>query len=396
MLALLSLRGACIWIGDVLAQRGSSRIKARLRERLTGRLLTLGPAYTQGERSGELVNTVVEGVEALDDYFTQFLPARFLAGLVPAFVLLVVLFLDPWTTLVLLVAGPFLILLLALIGGRTQDITERRFRELSWLSAHFLDMLQGLPTLKLFGRSREQAANIESISRHYGDTTMEVLRTAFQTSLVMEWAATAATALVALEVSLRLMNGMLPFERALAVLLLTPEFFLPLRQMALKISRRDRGQDRGGTHLRDPGYAGNLGSVRCCRRFRARQPCRRDATSPLRMFPCAYEGGAAAGPARAFAYHTRGQDRGPGRADRRGQDDRRQPAAALHRAGLRLDQCGWHTAASHRAGSLAQAGGLGVASALPVPRHGRRQHPVGQAGSRDGRGDRRSTRRPRP
>ncbi|MBK8799060.1 MAG: ATP-binding cassette domain-containing protein [Anaerolineales bacterium] len=117
---------------------------------------------------------------------------------------------------------------------RAKTLTERRFLELSWMSAFFLDMLQGLTTLKLFGRSKEQAATIEAISRQYGKTTMEVLATAFQTSLVMEWAATAATALVALEVSYRLMGGALPFAPALAVLLLTPEFFLPLRTLALR------------------------------------------------------------------------------------------------------------------------------------------------------------------
>lgn len=173
-------------------------------------------------------------METLDVYITQYLPARSLAVLLPGFVLLVVLILDPWTTLVLLFAAPMLILMLALIGGRAKMLTERRFLELSWMSAFFLDMLQGLTTLKLFGRSKQQAATIDAISRQYGKTTMEVLATAFQTSLVMEWAATAATALVALEVSYRLMGGALRFAPALAVLLLTPEFFLPLRTLALR------------------------------------------------------------------------------------------------------------------------------------------------------------------
>jgi thiol reductant ABC exporter CydD subunit len=145
-----------------------------------------------------------------------------------------VLILDPLSTLVLLFAGPMLLLIMALIGGRTRAITDRRFAEMSWMSAFFLDMLQGLPTLKLYGRSQEQSANILQISRQFGNTTMDVLRVAFQSSLVMEWAATAATAMVALETSLRLMSGTLPFNQALAVILLTPEFFLPLRQMAMK------------------------------------------------------------------------------------------------------------------------------------------------------------------
>jgi ATP-binding cassette subfamily C protein CydD len=176
----------------------------------------------------------VEGIETLDAYITQYLPARYLAVLVPLLVLLAVFLIDPWSTLVLVFTGPMLLLLLAVIGGRTRAITERRFLELSWLSAFFLDILQGITTLKMFGRSREQAAIIGEISQHYGKTTMEVLATAFQTSLMMEWAATAATAMVALEASLRLMSGAIGFDQALAVLLLTPEFFLPLRQMAVK------------------------------------------------------------------------------------------------------------------------------------------------------------------
>jgi ATP-binding cassette, subfamily C, bacterial CydD len=246
MLGLLFLRSCLIWAQEVLAQRSASRIKGRLRQQLIAHFYALGPAYTRSERSGELVNAAVQGVESLDDYITQFLPARYLAGLLPAFVFLAVFLLDPWTSLVLLFAGPMLILLLALIGGQARAITQRRFVELSWMSAFFLDVLQGIATLKMFGRSKEQAANIEEISQHYGKTTMEVLATAFQTSLMMEWAATAATAMVALEASLRLMNGALPFDRALAVLLLTPEFFLPLRQMAIKYHAGATGKAAAG------------------------------------------------------------------------------------------------------------------------------------------------------
>jgi ATP-binding cassette subfamily C protein CydD len=138
-----------------------------------------------------------------------------------------------------------LILLLAVIGGQARRLTQQRFEELSWMSAFYLDILQGLPTLKLFGRSREQAANIEQISRHYGNTTLKVLATAFQSSLVMEWAATAATAMVALEVSLRLVGGTISFAPGLAVLLLTPEFFMPLRQLAIKYHAGAAGKAAG-------------------------------------------------------------------------------------------------------------------------------------------------------
>ncbi|MGD2077887.1 MAG: thiol reductant ABC exporter subunit CydD, partial [Chloroflexota bacterium] len=234
MLLLILGRSVLLWLQDILAQRSASHLKADLRRRLIIHLLRLGPAYTTAERSGELVNAAMAGIETLDDYIAQYLPARYLAFVVPALIFLMVLILDPLSTLVLLFAGPMLLLIMALIGGRTRAITDRRFAEMSWMSAFFLDMLQGLPTLKLYGRSQEQSANILQISRQFGNTTMDVLRVAFQSSLVMEWAATAATAMVALETSLRLMSGTLPFNQALAVILLTPEFFLPLRQMAMK------------------------------------------------------------------------------------------------------------------------------------------------------------------
>ncbi len=165
---------------------------------------------------------------------------------VPFFVLLVVLFIDPPTALILIFTGGVLVLELAFIGGRAKDITERRFIELSWMSAFFLDMLQGLASLKMFGRSREQIENIREVSQHYGNTTMEVLRTAFQTSLVLEWGGTIATALVAVQISLRLMNHSLPFNRALAVLIMTPEFFLPLRQLAIRYHTGTAGKAAAG------------------------------------------------------------------------------------------------------------------------------------------------------
>jgi ATP-binding cassette subfamily C protein CydD len=232
MLALAVVRGALLWSSDVVSQRAAGGIQTDLRERLAVALVALGPAAVRGDRIGELVYTAGEGVDALDPYVTRYVPARVLAVLVPVLVAIVVAVLDPWSVLILLVAGPMLVLLLGLIGRRVRDLAERRERELAWMNAHFLDVLRGLPTLKMFGRSTEQAETIRAVSRRQGSSTMDVLRTAFQTTLVLEWGATAATALVAIETSVRLMAGGLTFERALAVLLLTPEFFLPLRRLS--------------------------------------------------------------------------------------------------------------------------------------------------------------------
>ena len=232
MLALAVVRGALLWSSDVVSQRAAGGIQTDLRERLAVALVALGPTAVRGERIGDLVYTAGEGVDALDPYVTRYVPARVLAVLVPVLVAIVVAVLDPWSVLILLVGGPMLVLLLGLIGRRVRDLAERRERELAWMNAHFLDVLRGLPTLKMFGRSTEQAETIRAVSRRQGSSTMDVLRIAFQTTLVLEWGATAATALVAIETSVRLMAGGLTFERALAVLLLTPEFFLPLRRLS--------------------------------------------------------------------------------------------------------------------------------------------------------------------
>ena len=224
------------------AQRASSRVKGHLRGALTGRLLDLGPTYTDRERTGELASAILDGLEAIDAFMTSFQPARDQAVAVPLLVLAAVLVIDPPTTLVLLATGPVLVLLLAVIGGRTRDITERRLGEMRWLSAFFLDMLRGIATLKAFGRSAEQVDNIRLISRRYGETTMDVLRTAFQTSLVLEWGSAVAVAVVAVEVSLRLMSDGISFERALAVLIIVPEFFLPLRQLATRYHSGSAGR----------------------------------------------------------------------------------------------------------------------------------------------------------
>ncbi len=231
---LLAVRALLVVGRELAVRHAAARLVGELREELTDQLLRLGPAWLDDERSGELGGVLMGGLETLEEYVASYLPARWLAMVVPLLVLLVVLLLDPPSVAVLLFTGPLLLLLLIVIGGRTQEVTERRFLEMRTLSAFFLDILRGLPTLRMFGRSREQVENLRRISARYGDATMDVLRTAFQTSLVLEWGATIAIALIAVEVGLRLLQDGIAFDRALAVLLITPEFFLPLRVLAVR------------------------------------------------------------------------------------------------------------------------------------------------------------------
>jgi ATP-binding cassette subfamily C protein CydD len=237
LLALVALslaRAGLTWSSEVTANQAAVQVKTRLREQLTARLLALGPMYARDERSGELANTVVEGVEALDAYVSQYLPQVALAALVPTTVLLFVFPLDWVSGLVLLFTAPLIPVFMILIGSAAEAMTRRQWTSLSRMSAHFLDVLQGLATLKLFGRSRDQIRVIAEISDRFRETTMGVLRIAFLSSLVLEIVATISTAVVAVQIGLRLLYGHLPFEQAFFVLLLAPEFYMPLRMLGTR------------------------------------------------------------------------------------------------------------------------------------------------------------------
>ncbi len=231
LLLVMFGRAALSWGNDVVTNLAATRAKTRLRDRLLAHLHTLGPAYTRGERSGELANTLVEGAEALDAYFGQLLPQVFATACIPAIVFIVVLIDDPISSVILLVTAPLLPFLLYLVGKLSSAVTRQQWSQMSLLSAHFLDVMQGLTTLKLFGRSEAQGETIQRMSERFRVVTMRVLRVAFQSSLVMELGATLSVAMVAVEVGVRLLYGGIPFDRAFLALLLAPEFYQPLRAL---------------------------------------------------------------------------------------------------------------------------------------------------------------------
>ncbi len=237
LLALAGLalaRAGTAWLSASAADALAGRIKQALRSALYGQLLALGPAYTGGERSGELVAVALQGVEELDAYFRDYLPALALAALVPLTFLAFILPLEPLSGLVLLLTAPLIPFFMVLIGALARGVTRRQWQTLSRMSAHFLDALQGLTTLKLFGRSRRQVEVIARISDRWRATTLGVLRVAFLSALALELIATLSTAIVAVEIGVRLLYGLLDFEQALFVLVLTPEYYLPLRTLGVR------------------------------------------------------------------------------------------------------------------------------------------------------------------
>ncbi|HCI79682.1 MAG TPA: thiol reductant ABC exporter subunit CydD [Ktedonobacter sp.] len=231
LLAVLAIRAIVLMGGDVITNAVSCSVKSNLRSRLFSHLFALGPLYTRGERSGEIVNTTADGVESLDAYFIQFFPQVAATLIIPTVVLIVVFRFDLISGIVLLVTWPILPLFMILIGIQANAMTKRRWQVVSLLSAHFLDVLQGLTTLKLFGRITLQEETIRRVSERYSEITLNVLKVAFLSSFVMETGATLSTAIVAVEIGLRLLYGSMPFEPAFFILLLAPEFFLPLRSL---------------------------------------------------------------------------------------------------------------------------------------------------------------------
>lgn len=234
LLGIILLRACLTWGGEVAANAIAVRVKTGLRRALLQRFLALGPAYTREERTGELVNAAVGGIEDLDAYFSQYLPGLVLAALVPLTVLVFVFPVDPLSGVVLLLTAPLIPVFMILIGSAAQALTRRQWGALSRMSAYFLDVLQGLTALKTLGRSRVQTEVIADVSERFRQTTMSVLRVTFLSALVLEMVSTLSTAVVAVEVGLRLLYGRLPFEQAFLVLLLAPEFYLPLRLLGTR------------------------------------------------------------------------------------------------------------------------------------------------------------------
>jgi ATP-binding cassette subfamily C protein CydD len=233
LLAAVVLRAALLWLQEVTAQRSAIRVKAALRERVFAHLFRLGPAYAKGERTGELVATATEGIERLDAYVSRYLPQLALSVALPLLVAAFVFLQDWLSAVVLLVTAPVIPLLMALVGRYAEGHIQRQWTALARMSAHFLDALQGLPTLKVFGRDAAEREKIARVSIAFRDTTLKVLRSAFLSGLVLEFMTAVAIGVVAVELGARLLAGAISFERAFLILLLAPEFYRPLRELGV-------------------------------------------------------------------------------------------------------------------------------------------------------------------
>ena len=242
--SLGELRGSivallAVWAGRALVtaafeftgRAGALAVIGELRRRLAAQLLGGRPVTAAGERSGELATAAVQGVDALEGWFARYLPQVVLSAIVPPAVVVFVLVHDPAAAIVLAATMPVLIGFMVLIGLSARASVRGRWRALALLGAHFADVVRGLQTLRAHGRAEAQTGVIGQISDRYRRTTMATLRVAFLSALVLELVAMLGTAIVAATVGLQLVAGDLGLHAGLAVLILAPELYAPLRSV---------------------------------------------------------------------------------------------------------------------------------------------------------------------
>ncbi len=242
LLGSIIVHAGLVWVREITAQQSAVRVKSTLRARIFAHLFALGPAYSKGERTGELLATAGEGIERLDAYVSRYLPQVFLSVLVSLIIVIYILSLDWSSAILLLVTGPVIPLLMIMVGRYAEERTQHQWTALSRMSAHFLDVVQGLPTLKIFGRSEVERERITRVSNNFRDKTLQVLRIAFLSGMVLEFMTAVAIGLIAVTLGVRLLNANISFEHAFLVLLLAPEFYRPLRELGVQRHAGMEGQ----------------------------------------------------------------------------------------------------------------------------------------------------------
>jgi thiol reductant ABC exporter CydD subunit len=235
-------RAVLLWVGEAASARTSAAVTSELRRRLLRHALDLGPSWLAGQRAGELSLTATRGTAALDVYFGRYLPQAILAGLAPIAILVWVGVTDPWSFLIL--AGLVALVPLAMVffGRRAAGESRRQWRQLSSLSSRFLDLVQGLPTLRAFGRETQGRREVAEATDALRRTTLKTLRVAFLSALALEFLSGIGVGLVAMVLGLRLLGGSVSLYVALAVLLVSPEVFLPLRRAGAEFHASTEGR----------------------------------------------------------------------------------------------------------------------------------------------------------
>ncbi|YCH09406.1 thiol reductant ABC exporter subunit CydD [Arthrobacter sp. alpha11c] len=237
------LRSLTVWGQGVASRRAALGVKEELRSQLLKRSLAEGgtPAV-EGTNDGGLAILATRGLDALDDYYTQYLPALVNCATVPLLIGARILFADWVSVVVIVLTVPLVPLFMILIGRHTEDSVRDAQTTLRRLSGHILELAKGLPVLVGLGRASEQRAALEDISEQYRSRTMATLRTAFLSALALELIATISVAVVAVFIGVRLVAGDMALEAGLLALILAPDCYLPLRELGTAHHASDDGR----------------------------------------------------------------------------------------------------------------------------------------------------------
>jgi ATP-binding cassette, subfamily C, bacterial CydD len=253
LLLIAVLRSCCVYALQTTGFKAAAAVKQQLRQQVVDQFERLEWGWFKHQQSGHLAATTQEHCEALDKYFARYVPQKFIAVLVPVLIILATFPVNWIVAMIFLVTGPLVPLFMALIGMGAAAASRSQFLQLAWMGSFYLDRLQGLSTLKLFGRAEDELVTIRGIADDFRQKTMAVLRIAFMSSAILEFFSAVAVALVAVYVGLGLL-GLVHFgpaqsitlQEAVFVLLLAPEFFQPLRQLA--VNYHDRAAALGAAH----------------------------------------------------------------------------------------------------------------------------------------------------
>jgi ATP-binding cassette subfamily C protein CydCD len=245
--ALAVGRGAAMWLAECAGHAAARDVISSLRARVLRALGDRGPALFDDHHSGALALAATTGIDGLDVYFARYLPQMVLGTVIPIMVLVFLVTTDPLSAVVVLVTLPLIPLFMWLIGSAAQHQVDRRWALLQRLAAHFLDVIEGLPTLRIFGRAEVQIGRVREATGASRRATMGTLSIAFLSSLVLETLASISTALVAAEIGLRLVNGTMTLQTGFAVLIVVPEAYMPLRQLGTFYHAGKEGLAAAGT-----------------------------------------------------------------------------------------------------------------------------------------------------
>jgi ATP-binding cassette subfamily C protein CydD len=218
---------------DKCGYAAAAIIQGDLRKKILVAAVNLGPVRMGRDASGRILTLWMEGVESLNNYYARYIPARVQTAVLPIVILAIAFPVDLLSGLILMVTAPLVPFFMIMIGRDTEKLNQRQWKRLSFMAGYLLDLLQGMRTVRFFQAGKREAEMVRRVSEDYRLETMKVLSVAFLSSLALEFLATISIALVAVIIGFRLFWGEMDFLRGFFILLLAPEFFLPLRRMGV-------------------------------------------------------------------------------------------------------------------------------------------------------------------